>query len=75
MNGLISTRSPKEIDAHIMACPYFSGKNLADRRAINGEMTHMGSCGLEFHYEKVCPSDKCLCAEILGFKGFHHAIK
>ena len=53
------------IDAYIMKCPYFAGKNTIDRSNIG---THIGSCDLEHHYRKVCPSNECLCAERLGLK-------
>ena len=59
----------KEIDAHIMACPHFGGKDCIDRKIFEDGMTHIGSCGLEFHYRKICPSRECLCAEKLGLKG------
>jgi hypothetical protein len=49
----------KEIDEYILKCPYFSGKNTIDRSALG---THIGSCDLEFHYRKICPSVECLCA-------------
>lgn len=58
--------TPKEIDNYIVNCPYFSGKNTIDRKIINGEYTHIGSCDLEFHYEKICPSEKCVCAKKFG---------
>ena len=54
-----------EIEAYIMKCPYFAGKNTIDRSNIG---THIGSCDLEHHYRKVCPSNECLCAERLGLK-------
>ena len=57
----------KEIDEFITKCPYFSGKNTINRKVINGELTHIGSCDLEFNYEKICPSEKCVCANKLGF--------
>ena len=63
MDDLISRRDA--IDAYITNCPYFSGKNTIDRSVYG---THIGSCDLEFHYEKICPSPKCLCAERLGLK-------
>ena len=50
----------EEIDKYICNCPYFSGKNTIDRSSLG---THIGSCDLEFHYEKICPSEKCLCAD------------
>ena len=53
----------KEIDEHICKCPYFTGKNTIDRSALG---THIGSCDLEFHYRKICPSAECLCAKKLG---------
>ena len=53
------------IDAYITNCPYFSGKNTIDRSVYG---THIGACSLEYHYEKICPSPKCLCAEGLGLK-------
>lgn len=59
----------KEIDAHIMICSYFGGKHCIDRKIFKNGMTHVGSCGLEFHYRKVCPSEECVCAEKFGLKG------
>ena len=56
----------EEIDKYICKCPYFSGKNTIDRSALG---THVGSCDLEFHYEKVCPSEKCHCADRMGLTG------
>ena len=56
----------KKIDEYICNCPYFSGKNTIDRSEIG---THVGSCDLEYHYQYICPSSKCICAEILGFIG------
>jgi len=53
------------IEAYVMKCLYFSGKNSIDRSKYG---THIGSCDLEFHYEKVCPSHECICAERLGLK-------
>lgn len=58
----------KEIDEHIMKCPYFGGKNTIDRRRIGNEFVHVGNCDLEFSYEKVCPSSECLCAKCMGLK-------
>lgn len=60
--------SAKEIDEYIMKCPYFGGKNTIDRRIINGVLVHIGSCSLEHHYEKVCPSNKCICSNYIGLK-------
>ena len=54
-----------EIDAKITKCPYFSGKDTVDRSEYG---THIGSCDIEFHYRKICPSPECLCAEGLGLK-------
>lgn len=56
----------KEIDEIICKCPYFSGKNTIDRSNLG---THIGSCALEFHYRKICPSAECLCAKKLGLIG------
>ena len=56
----------REIDDYITKCPYFSGKNTVDRKIIDGELTHIGSCSLEFHYEKICPSEKCICSRKFG---------
>jgi hypothetical protein len=53
----------EEIDRIICACPYFGGKNTIDRSSIG---THIGSCDLEFHYRKICPSQECHCADRLG---------
>ena len=50
----------EEIDKYICNCPYFSGKNTIDSSSLG---THIGSCDLEFHYEKIYPSEKCLCAD------------
>lgn len=38
--------------AIIKECPYY----------------YFGECDLEFHHEKICPSEKCLCADIFGYK-------
>lgn len=56
----------KEIDEIICKCPYFSGKNTIDRSNLG---THIGSCDLEFHYRKICPSAECLCAKKFGLIG------
>lgn len=53
----------EEIDEYICKCVYFSGANCIDRSALG---THIGSCRLEFHYEKICPSSKCICAKRFG---------
>jgi len=53
------------IEAYIMKCPYFAEKNTIDRSKYG---THIGSCDLEHHYRKICPSHECLCAERLGLK-------
>jgi len=58
--------TPKEIDEYIMKCPYFSGKYTIDRKLISGEYTHVGSCDLEWNYNKICPSKKCMCANKMG---------
>lgn len=46
---------PKTLDANvrdrIMKCPYYD----------------YGTCDLEFHYEKICPSEKCVCAKAMGY--------
>ena len=57
-----------EIDRHITDCPYFGGKDCIDRKFINGESVHVGTCALEFHYRKVCPSAECVCATHFGLK-------
>lgn len=57
--------TPKEIDSHITKCPYFGGKNCIDRKLIDGEPTHVGTCDLEPHYRKICPSPECTCAKYL----------
>lgn len=62
MSDLISRQ---EIEAYIMTCPYFGGKNTINRSNLG---THIGSCDLEHHYRKVCPSNECFCAERLGLK-------
>lgn len=60
--------SPKEIDAHIMQCPYFGGKNTINRIIIRGETVHIGNCGLEWHHRKICPSSVCICAKAFGLE-------
>ena len=60
--------TPKEIDDFIMQCPYFGGKNIIDRRFIDGEAVHVGDCSLEWNYRKVCPSAQCLCAKKMGLQ-------
>ena len=55
--------SRQAVEEYIMNCPYFAGKNTIDRSKYG---THVGSCDLEHHYRKVCPSSECLCAERLG---------
>ena len=57
----------KQIDDYIVNCPYFGGTNCIDRKFIKGEAVHIGSCDLEFHYEKICPSEKCHCAKKFGY--------
>ena len=52
-----------EIDEYICKCPYFSGAKCIDRSVLG---THIGSCELEFHYKKICPSSKCICADKFG---------
>ena len=59
--------APKEIDEYIMKCQYFGGKNCIDRKNIGNYLVHIGSCDLEFHYKKICPSGECICAKTLGF--------
>lgn len=54
----------EEIDKYICNCPYFTGAKCIDRSMIG---THIGSCRLEFHYEKICPSSICICAKKFGF--------
>ena len=63
MSDLIDRRAA--IDAYIMNCPYFAGKTTIDRSKYG---THIGSCDLEHHHRKICPSNECLCAERLGLK-------
>ncbi len=53
----------EEIDEYICKCEYFSGRSCIDRSALG---TYIGSCGFEFHYRKICPSSKCICAEKFG---------
>ena len=65
----------KEIDAHIMACPYFGGKDCIDRKIFADGMTHIGSCALEFHYRKICPSEECICAKKFELKGTNNEYK
>lgn len=55
----------QDIDAYITKCPYFSGNDTINR-SIYG--THIGSCDLEFHYGKICPSPECVCAKRMGLK-------
>lgn len=57
--------TPKEIDNHVLNCPYFGGKNCIDRKYIDGEPVHIGTCDLEFHHRKICPSFECCCANHL----------
>ena len=38
--------------AIIKECPYY----------------YFGECDLEFHHEKICPSEKCICADTFGYK-------
>lgn len=54
-----------ELDKYICSCPYFGGKNTADRSKYG---THIGSCALDGHYEKICPSERCVCAKSMGLK-------
>lgn len=66
----------KQIDDYIVKCPYFGGANCIDRKFIEGEAVHIGSCALEFHYRKICPSEKCHCAKMFGLvKGGSEALK
>jgi len=60
--------TPKEIDNFIMHCPYFGGKNLIDRKIIDGELVHTGDCKLEWNYAKICPSAQCACARKMGLQ-------
>lgn len=41
----------KEIEEYVKNCPY-SDKSIDT----------MHTCGLEFHYKKICPSKECICA-------------
>lgn len=53
----------EEIDEYICKCPYFSGAKCIDRSILG---THIGSCSLEFHNKKICPSPECICAGKFG---------
>lgn len=53
----------EEIDEYICKCPYFSGAKCIDRSILG---THIGSCSLEFHHKKICPSSECICAGKFG---------
>lgn len=64
--------TPKEIDNFIMQCPYFGGKNIIDRKTIDGELVHIGECDLEWNYRKICPSAQCACARKMGFREADH---
>ena len=58
------TRMTKEeIDEYICKCPYFSGMKCIDRSIFGA---HIGSCSLEFHHKKICPSSECICAGKFG---------
>lgn len=57
-----------EIDEHILACPYFRGKDCVDRKIFDDGLTHFGACSLEWNYDKVCPSSKCICAKAFGLE-------
>ncbi len=50
----------QEIQDYVRKCPYFGSPKTIDS---------MSSCALEFHYKKICPSSRCLCAEKLGLRG------
>ena len=52
--------SDKEMQEYVRKCPYFGNPNTIDSQS---------SCDLELHYRKICPSEKCICAEKLGLKG------
>lgn len=60
--------TPKEIDDFIMQCPYFGGKNIIDRKIIDGELVHIGECDLEWNHLKICPSAQCACARKMGLQ-------
>lgn len=45
----------EEINKIVKDCPY------ADK-----SIDSMHTCDLEFHYRKICPSPKCICAERFG---------
>lgn len=45
----------EEIREYVKKCPY------ADK-----SIDTMHTCKLEFHYRKICPSPKCICAEKFG---------
>lgn len=47
----------EEIKEYVRNCPY------ADK-----SIDTIHTCDLEFHYRKICPSAKCLCAERFGIK-------
>lgn len=62
------TMKAREIDKYILACPCFMGKDCVDRKIFDNGLTHVGACSLEWNYDKVCPSSKCICAEIFGLE-------
>lgn len=47
----------KEIQEYVRKCPYFGNPEVIDSHS---------SCGLEWNYNPICPSSKCLCAKKLG---------
>ncbi len=47
----------QEIIEYVKNCPYSS-------KTIDS----MQTCNLEFHYRKICPSEKCICAKKFGLK-------
>lgn len=58
----------REIDEYILACPYFKGKDCVDRKIFDDGLTHVGACSLMWNHDKVCPSEKCLCADVFGLR-------
>jgi hypothetical protein len=46
-----------EVEAFVKNCPY-----------SNKSIDSLHTCDLEFHYQKICPSSKCICAVFFGLK-------
>ena len=60
-------------------CPIEKGEKMSKgyeyvrdpkKRAIIEKCPHyyFGECSLEFHHRKICPSEKCFCADKFGYK-------